>query len=205
VYDLAWRLGVKGVTIYRDGSKENQVLSTGKTYDSGASVDPITGRVEIAPRPRPQVTHGRTEKVLTGCGNVYVTINEDEDGLCELFTSMGKSGGCAASQSEALSRIISSALRAGVDPEAIVKQLRGIRCPSPAWAQGGKVLSCADAVGIALEHYEEWRETGQASVAVTAAGDRLINLSGACPECGGAVEHEGGCMVCRACGYSKCA
>jgi ribonucleoside-diphosphate reductase alpha chain len=204
VYDLAWKLGVKGVTIYRDGSKENQVLSTGKTYDGTVSPEP-SHRGEIAPRPRPQVTHGRTEKVLTGCGNVYVTINEDEEGLCEVFTSMGKSGGCAASQSEALSRIISSALRAGVDPEAIVKQLRGIRCPSPAWAQGGKVLSCADAVGIALEHYTQWCETGMASVAVTETTDRLTNLSGACPECGGAVEHEGGCMVCRACGYSKCA
>ncbi|GAB4281710.1 MAG: vitamin B12-dependent ribonucleotide reductase [Coriobacteriia bacterium] len=203
VYDLAWKLGVKGVTIYRDGSKENQVLSTGKTYETAAEAE--GPRREIAPRPRPQVTHGRTEKVLTGCGNVYVTINEDEEGLCELFTSMGKSGGCAASQSEALSRIISSALRAGVDPEAIVKQLRGIRCPNPAWAQGGKVLSCADAVGIALEHYVKWRETGQSSVAVTATDDHLTNLSGACPECGGAVEHEGGCMVCRACGFSKCA
>jgi ribonucleoside-diphosphate reductase alpha chain len=134
-----------------------------------------------------------------------VTINSDDQGLCEVFTQMGKSGGCAASQSEALSRMISVSLRAGVDPRAIIKHLRGIRCPSPAWAQGGKVLSCADAVGIAMEHYLDWMETGQASTGVSKNGDSLVDLAGACPECGGALEHESGCAVCRACGYSKCA
>ncbi len=203
VYDLAHELGVKGVTIYRDGSKENQVLSTGKTSQSGLGVDQRHG--EIEPRPRPSVTIGRTEKIQTGCGNLYVTINSDEQGLCEVFTQMGKSGGCAASQSEALSRMISVSLRAGVDPQAILKHLRGIRCPSPAWAQGGKVLSCADAVGIAMEHYLEWIETGHASTVVSKTGDSLDNLSGACPECGSSLEHESGCAVCRACGFSKCA
>jgi len=203
VYDLAHELGVKGVTIYRDGSKDNQVLSTGKTGRSTGAETPAHG--EIEPRPRPLVTTGRTEKIQTGCGNVYVTINADENGLCEVFTSMGKSGGCAASQSEALSRIISMALRAGVDSTAIVKQLRGIRCPSPAWTQGGKVLSCADAVGIALEHYQEWTATGQASTVISKTADTLDHLAGACPECGGSLEHESGCAVCRACGYSKCA
>ena len=204
VYDLAYELGVKGVTIYRDGSKDNQVLSTGKTGKGGAVVD-AARHGEIEPRPRPAVTMGRTEKVLTGCGNLYVTINSDEQGLCEVFTQMGKSGGCAASQSEALSRMISVSLRAGVDPQAILKHLRGIRCPSPAWAEGGKVLSCADAVGIAMEHYLGWMETGEASTRVSKNTDGLVNLAGACPECGGSLEHESGCAVCRSCGYSKCA
>jgi ribonucleoside-diphosphate reductase alpha chain len=203
VYDLAHELGVKGVTIYRDGSKQNQVLSTGKTSQGGVGTDQRHG--EIEPRPRPSVTIGRTEKIQTGCGNLYVTINSDEQGLCEVFTQMGKSGGCAASQSEALSRMISVSLRAGVDPQAILKHLRGIRCPSPAWAQGGKVLSCADAVGIAMEHYVEWLETGSASLTVSKNGDNLDNLAGACPECGSSLEHESGCAVCRACGFSKCA
>ncbi|MDO8949261.1 MAG: vitamin B12-dependent ribonucleotide reductase [Actinomycetota bacterium] len=203
VYDLAHELGVKGVTIYRDGSKQNQVLSTGKTSHDGGVSDQRHG--EIEPRPRPSVTIGRTEKIQTGCGNLYVTINSDEQGLCEVFTQMGKSGGCAASQSEALSRMISVSLRAGVDPQAILKHLRGIRCPSPAWAQGGKVLSCADAVGIAMEHYVEWLETGSASTTVSKHGDNLDNLAGACPECGSSLEHESGCAVCRSCGFSKCA
>ena len=204
VYDLAHELGVKGVTIYRDGSKENQVLSTGKTARGGAA-EPAPRHGEIEPRPRPSVTVGRTEKVVTGCGNLYVTINSDEQGLCEVFTQMGKSGGCAASQSEALSRMISVSLRAGVDPQAIIKHLRGIRCPAPAWAEGGKVLSCADAVGIAMEHFLEWAETGHASTTVSKTSDELVHLAGACPECGSALEHESGCAVCRACGYSKCA
>jgi ribonucleoside-diphosphate reductase alpha chain len=204
VYDLANELGTKGVTIYRDGSKDNQVLTTGKSGKKAPEAAD-TRRGEIEPRPRPTVTVGRTEKIKTGCGSLYVTINADEHGLCEVFTSMGKSGGCAASQSEALSRMISTSLRAGVDPEAVVRQLRGIRCPTPTWVEGGKVLSCADAVGIALEHFIAWQETGESPTAVGKNTDALDNLAGACPECGSALEHESGCAVCRACGFSKCA
>ena len=133
------------------------------------------------------------------------TINSDEHGLCEVFTQMGKSGGCASSQSEALSRMVSMSLRAGVDPEPIIKQLRGIRCPSPAWAQGGR--SCRAPTPSASCSSTTWiaDEDRRGDLSVTKNGDALDNLSGACPECGGAVEHESGCMVCRACGYSKCA
>lgn len=204
VYDLAYELDVKGVTIYRDGSKQNQVLSTGKTTKDSAA-ESLVRHGEIEPRPRPMVTQGRTEKILTGCGNLYVTVNWDDDGMCEVFTQMGKSGGCASSQSEALSRMISVSLRAGVDPEAITKHLRGIRCPSPSWAEGGKVLSCADAVGIVMEHAVAYMRTGEAPSGVEKSTDALDYLSGACPECGGALEHESGCAVCRACGFSKCA
>jgi ribonucleoside-diphosphate reductase alpha chain len=206
VYDLAYELGVKGVTIYRDGSKEGQVLTTGKSAKTGSTTEAtVVVHGEIEPRPRPSITTGRTEKVQTGCGNLYVTVNWDEQGVCEVFTQMGKSGGCASSQSEALSRLISVSLRAGVDPEAIIKHLRGIRCPSPSWAEGGKVLSCADGVGIVLEHALQYVETGVAGAGVSKHTDQLDNLAGACPECGGSLEHESGCSVCRSCGYSKCA
>lgn len=205
VYDLAYELGVKGVTIYRDGSKEGQVLTTGKSAKT-AEAEAVAMRAgELEPRERPSITVGRTEKIQTGCGNLYVTVNWDEQGMCEVFTQMGKSGGCAASQSEALSRMISVSLRAGVDPEALVKHLRGIRCPSPSWAEGGKVLSCADAVGIVMEHAMQYIATGTAQSAISKHTDSLDNMSGACPECGGSLEHESGCSVCRSCGYSKCA
>ncbi|NTU71959.1 MAG: vitamin B12-dependent ribonucleotide reductase [Coriobacteriia bacterium] len=204
VYDLAYELGVKGVTIYRDGSKAGQVLTTGKSARAGQA-ESAAVHGEIEPRPRPQITMGRTEKIQTGCGNLYVTVNWDDQGVCEVFTQMGKSGGCASSQSEALSRLISVSLRAGVDPEAIIKHLRGIRCPSPSWAEGGKVLSCADGVGIVLEHALQYMETGVAGAGVSKHTDSLDNLAGACPECGGSLEHESGCSVCRSCGYSKCA
>ncbi|MBU4556937.1 MAG: TSCPD domain-containing protein, partial [Actinobacteria bacterium] len=204
VYDLADQLGVKGVTIYRDGSKDNQVLTTGKTSKNGTAEE-FARPGEIEPRPRPMVTQGRTEKIQTGCGNLYVTVNWDEQGMCEVFTQMGKSGGCASSQSEALSRMISVSLRAGVDPEAVLKHLRGIRCPSPSWTEGGKVLSCADAVGIVMEHALTYMQTGEAGKGVSKTGEKLDYLSGACPECGSSLEHESGCAVCRACGFSKCA
>ena len=207
VYDLAYKLGVKGVTIYRDGSKDMQVLSTGKTgkKKESATAPVAPTPVVLEPRPRGAVTQGRTEKIQTGCGNLYVTVNWDEHGMCEVFSQMGKSGGCAASMCEALSRMISTSLRAGVAPDSLIKQLRGIRCPSPAWAEGGKVLSCADAIAIAIEHTFEFIATGHAISAVSKHTDSLDNLNGACPECGSALEHESGCAVCRACGYSKCA
>jgi len=207
VYDLANELGVKGVTIYRDGSKDMQVLSTGKTAQKAEPMPAVitTDTGMLAPRDRAAVTHGRTEKVQTGCGNLYVTINWDEHGMCEVFSQMGKSGGCASSMCEALSRMISTSLRAGVDPESLIKQLRGIRCPSPAWAEGGKVLSCADAIAIAMEHAHEFIATGNAVSAVSKHVNTLDNLNGACPDCGSALEHESGCAVCRACGFSKCA
>jgi len=207
VYDLANELGVKGVTIYRDGSKDMQVLSTGKTAQKQDPTPAVvtTDAGMLAPRDRAAVTHGRTEKVMTGCGNLYVTINWDEHGMCEVFSQMGKSGGCASSMCEALSRMISTSLRAGVDPDSLIKQLRGIRCPSPAWAEGGKVLSCADAVAIAMEHAHEFIATGNAVSSVSKHVNTLDNLNGACPDCGSALEHESGCAVCRACGYSKCA
>lgn len=205
VYDLAYESDVKGVTIYRDGSKSDQVLSTGKTSQASSSQEVVVRAGEIEPRPRPIVTQGRTEKILTGCGNLYVTVNWDEEGMCEVFSQMGKSGGCASSQSEALSRMISVSLRAGVDPEAILRHLRGIRCPSPSWTEGGKVLSCADAIGIVMEHAVTYMRTGEAGRGVSKSTEKLDYHSGACPECGGSLEHEGGCDVCRACGYSKCA
>ena len=138
--------------------------------------------------------------MTTGCGNIYVTINEDENGqLFELFTHMGKAGGCAASQAEAIGRLVSLALRSNIEPEVIIKQLKAITCHNQAWASGGKITSCSDAIAKALERYMEKGGNGNSR---NGHGDAM--LIGACPECGGAVEHEGGCAVCHCCGFTKC-
>jgi ribonucleoside-diphosphate reductase alpha chain len=213
VYLLAYELGCKGVTVYRYGSRDDQVLSVG---DSPAKAKDEEGEEEDsrAPRPRPYVTKGSTQRIETGCGHLYVTINEDERGLCEVFTQMGKSGGCTASQSEAIGRLLSLALRSGIEPEAIVKQLRGIRCPSPLWQPGGMVLSCSDAVAKALERYSKDRAVARDdAVGDLASAGAVVQKQNhvdkgevcpECPECGSMVEYVEGCVVCRTCGYSRC-
>ena len=133
----------------------------------------------------------------TGCGPLYVTINEDDDGLFELFTTMGKAGGCAASQSEAIGRMVSLAWRSGVRPEEVIKQLLDISCHSPAGFGANKVFSCADAVARAIRNHL----TSSGHVGKTG---KRSPFKGACPECGGRVEHEGGCSVCHSCGFSEC-
>lgn len=200
VYQLAYKEGCKGVTIYRDGSRDEQVLSFGSTGKD----QPKEAAISRAPRPRPTRTFGSTARISTGCGHLYVTINEDEHGLCEVFTAMGKAGGCAASQLEGTGRLISLALRAGVDAKSIVKHLRGIRCPTPSWDSAGPVLSCGDAIGIAIEDYLKAKDNDTSSDGVRKLSDKLDTLMGACPDCGGAIEHESGCVVCRLCGFSKC-
>jgi ribonucleoside-diphosphate reductase alpha chain len=199
-YLLAYELGCKGVTIYRDRSREEQVLYIGKEREK-----------IITPRARPSVTRGATEKIPTGCGNLYVTINEDEKGLCEVFSQMGKSGGCAASQSEAVSRLVSLALRSGIDTDSIIKQLKGIRCPQQLLVRGGMILSCPDAIAKAIERHLKRKETPELEGLVEEiptldrfARPSIRNVVGVCPDCGGALMHEGGCIVCRLCGYTKC-
>lgn len=210
-YMLAYGLGCKGVTVYRDGSRDEQVLEKGQRgkgaegqgKDTVESLNPrtIEPSLKIVPRKRPEVIEGTTRLMKTGCGHLYVTINEDKDGnLFELFTHMGKAGGCAASQAEAIGRLVSLALRSNIEPVEIVKQLRGISCHSPAWTNGGKILSCSDAIAKSLEKYSQLGDKGNGSDPQT--GKKLI--FGACPECGGAVEHEGGCAVCRDCGFTRC-
>ncbi|MEN8262833.1 MAG: vitamin B12-dependent ribonucleotide reductase [Nitrospirota bacterium] len=215
VYFMAYGLGCKGVTVYRDGSREEQVLSTGQTAKKD-TVEETVPVHKITPRKRPDVIKGTTRLMKTGCGHLYVTINEDGDGnLFELFTQMGKAGGCAASQSEAIGRLISLALRSNIEPVEIEKQLRGISCHSPAWASGGKIASCSDALSKALERYLEEgnKSNGNGNGNGSSPEDKEVIsnpkktavMFGACAECGGAVEHEGGCAVCRDCGFTKCA
>ena len=197
VFRAAHESGCKGVTVYRDGSRAQQVLSTGN--GSAPKTQPVTK----IPRPRPEVMTGRTVRMETGCGNLYVTTNESEDGAFELFAQIGKAGGCAASQTEAIGRLVSLSLRSGVDPAAIARQLQGVRCPYPSWNKGQKVLSCADGIGQALARSLEMRG-GDAALAKSPARRTAEALAGSCPECGNELEFESGCALCRSCGYSRC-
>ncbi|MFA5847576.1 MAG: vitamin B12-dependent ribonucleotide reductase [Thermodesulfovibrionales bacterium] len=200
VYRLAYKTGCKGVTVYRDGSREEQVLSTGKSTKDSSKVQEGQIVQKIVPRKRPEMIKGATRLMKTGCGHLYITVNEDEKGhLFELFTSMGKAGGCAASQSEAIGRLVSLAFRSNIEPEEIVNQLKGISCHQPSWADGGRILSCSDAIAKAIDNYKTDGKKGNGN-----GHKEDIMLIGACPECGGAVEHEGGCAVCHNCGFTKC-
>ncbi len=210
-YLLAYSLGCKGLTMYRDGSRESQVLNVGVESKAAAPAPsapaPVATGVHLAPRPRPIVTYGSTEKVALGCGRtLYVTINRDESGLCEAFLSMGKGGGCTAAYSEAIGRLVSLALRSGVDTTSIIRQIKGIRCPSPSWHNGGATLSCPDAIAKAIEHFMEGPKSEPTK---GVRGHIGVNLGvpdtcPECPDCGAMLEFSEGCAVCRSCGYSQC-
>ncbi len=190
-YMLAWQKGLKGLTIYRYGSRPVQVLNLKKEEKKRTKGEEAPNG-KIAPRPRPRKTHGITERVRTGCGNLYVTINWDDRDFCEVFAQMGKAGGCAACQIEAETRLISLALRSGVTPKAIIKQLSGIRCPSPSWDDGKQILSCPDGVAKVLAE--------AANITIESNEPNVMT----CPDCGSVLELEEGCMLCRSCGFSKC-
>jgi len=186
-YMLAYELGCKGVTVYRDRSREEQVLAKGEPK-------------KLKVRPRPKVTKGMTLQMTTGCGDLYVTVNEDQQGEpFEVFAQLGKGGGCAASQTEAIGRLTSLALRTGIKIEHVVKQLKSITCDRPFGVGKNRVYSCADAVAKALGTYLEMNGGGMGS----GSENKIV---GACPDCGasGSLEHEGGCLVCRSCGYTEC-
>ncbi|NMA68084.1 MAG: vitamin B12-dependent ribonucleotide reductase [Desulfitobacterium sp.] len=257
-YLLAYELNCKGLTVYRDGSREEQVLSTGikekkettsmgqaSSSEQKSDDDVIAPKVPfipevntVLPRPRPTTTTGVTERIRIGCGNLYVSVMADEKGICEIFTNTGRAGGCA-SQSEATARLISIALRSGISVDAIVEQMKGIRCPACIRREGVNVTSCPDAIArVIKEHmelsngvsngvcngvdnnkdkkrdsepqkpstsYEEKPvQTRSATITGNVKAKTLIADANACPECGMAISHESGCVVCIHCGYSKC-
>ena len=212
IYLTAYKAGLKGITVYREGSREGILIS-----EKELKVKAEKDKKELNPRYRPTLTTGVTQRVRTGEGNLYITINEDERGICEVFTTIGKAGGNAQAQSEAVSRLISLALRSGLNPHEVVKQLKGISGPSPVFQDGDVILSTPDAIGKALEKYLADRtangNNGNESAGFTfieGASDSLATANvlekgyTLCIECGSTLTHENGCMICKHCGYSKC-
>ena len=211
-YMLAYDLGCKGITVYRDGSKAGQVLSFAGTEEAHDSALP--GGDTLEPRERPQKIYGTTERVRTGHGNMYVTINVDEDSKpFEVFGTLGKAGGCDSAQLEAISRLVSLALRSGIDPHIVIDQLRGITC-CPAWDNGTLVRSSPDALALALERHvgsKVQEPEGDAVQLAFTPQPVVTNGNGnghvparKCPECNTPVIFQEGCQRCVSCGWNKC-
>ncbi len=205
VYSLAHDLGCKGVTIYRDGSRDQQVLNKGLKNKSFVGTAISVGR--------PRQLRGFTSKLNTGQGSLYVTINTDENNSpVEVFANIGKSGGDTAALSEAIGRLISIALQKGVKVEEISQTLMGITGSKPVWNEGNLVKSVPDGIGqILLQEFgtqkkEQTKSSKVKSIASERKADTIPTtiMGPECPECRNTMETEGGCCVCRYCGYSHC-
>ncbi len=190
-YELAYGVGCKGVTIYRDGSRAFQVLSTKQTEKDSKDV----GFGAAMVKERPETLQGITNKIKTGFGNLYVTVNTLNGKPFEVFAQIGKSGYDTMADTEAICRLISLALRSNVDVEVIIEQLRGIGGDAPVYGSGGLIRSVPDALAKVLhKHFGN----GKALKAQTDLS--VLN----CPDCTGRLNTESGCIVCPDCGYSKC-
>ena len=218
IYMTAYKSGLKGITVYREGSREGILVTEKKEVKEKKEISnnysEAESQVSPTPRVRPVATNGETRRIRTGEGSLYITINEDQEGLCEVFTTIGKAGGNAAAQSEAISRLISLALRSGVNPHSIVRQLKGISGPNPTWENGRLILSTPDAIGKALDDYlkegahqlndiNDFSYDDQKPLITMAptSSEAQINT---CEEGAHDLVNENGCIVCRQCGWSKC-
>lgn len=185
-YKLAYQLGCKGVTIYRDGSRDEQVLATKKEKITEGG---------ITPKDRPVTLSGFTDKIKTGYGNLYITINTLDGKPFEVFAQIGKSGYSTMADTEAICRLISLALRSGIGVDKIIEQLIGIGGASPVFQEGGLIMSIPDAIAKVLnKHFGKGPNANH---------DRDLTLE-FCPDCGSKVKHESGCIVCSQCGFSRC-
>jgi ribonucleoside-diphosphate reductase alpha chain len=265
IYELAYELKCKGVTVYRDGSRDNQVLSTGATDKAKAQRDGSDTRGELGDlrgtiaeqeaeiarlkqqlfdseaenlqrrkkRARPDTLRGTSIRKETPLGTMFVHITEDDRGQpFEVFINLGKAGGAAMADVEAIGRLISLGLRSGISIQAIHRQLRGISSDRAVGLGPNKVLSVPDAIGIALEDWLREKQGIQqellrntppegtpavspsTAAAITAAGAQAQyefekvsgseSFIGTCPDCGSSMEFAEGCAKCHVCGFSEC-
>ena len=208
IYMTAYKADLKGITVYREGSREGILITDDKSSENKEQ-NSENAEMKTA-RNRPSITEGKTRRMRTGDGTLYVTVNEDENGLCEVFTAIGKAGGTVAAQTEAISRLISLALRSGIDPNSIINQLKGISGPNPTWEDGQLILSTPDAIGRALETFVNGDSPSQEKKSQFEIAEENPSRGKAgeygqhCSECDGSgIVNEGGCLVCKDCGWSK--
>ena len=194
IYRLAYQLGCKGVTVYRDGSKSAQVLTTG-VEDSHKQVDPQQATVV---RHRPDLVFGFTQKVKTGLGVLYLTVNEVDEKPFEVFATIGKSGRSITAKAEAIGRLVSLCFRSGVSVRDVVAQLKGIGGEHPMWQKKSMLLSIPDAIAFVLEN----RYLNGSNVVLP--GNSLDTQHPNCPECGAEMVFQEGCHICQSCAFSRC-
>ncbi|WP_459889704.1 vitamin B12-dependent ribonucleotide reductase [Desulfothermus okinawensis] len=187
IYLEAYKLGVKGVTVFRDGCKSSQVLNLKKDSEKESKV-----------RQRPDVVYGFTQKVKTGLGTLYLTVNEVDGKPFEVFATIGKSGRSITAKAEAIGRLVSLALRSGVEVEEIVRQLKGIGGEHPVFQKKGLLLSIPDAVAWVLEN-QYMKKSRNHGTKIEPSLVRPV-----CPECGEEITFQEGCMLCNSCGYTRC-
>ena len=221
-YLLAWELGCKGITVYRAGSREAEVLTAGQEQTTSETEEQPASADMLVERNRPSVIKGITERVRTGHGNMFVTINYDEDEEpFEVFIAVGKAGGCDSAQLEGISRLATLALRAGIDPAQLIKHLQGITC-CPAWDGGTLVRSAPDGLALVLGRHLKQDFSGppaepeasaiqpgmlipQADKQANGANGHVSANGSRCPECSvGTLVYQEGCKRCPECGYNKC-
>jgi ribonucleoside-diphosphate reductase alpha chain len=204
---LAYKTGCKSITVYRDGSRATQIIERDGANPRASEEGTAAVRV------RPRIIQGYTEECPTGCGQMYVTLNSDKDGLREILVTSGKSGACISSWIESVARLVSIALRAGVSHEVIIKHLSGNRCQQFAFDGENKaVLSCSDAIAKAMKRWSDTHEdvTSGRSLALSQPlkkkerEEEVMGVPGFCPECSTKLIMQEGCLHCPACGYSKC-
>lgn len=210
-YLLAWELGTKGITVYRDSSKTVQVLETSQARRTQplnlvADSDDMVKMAKVGPQSKgennelakaPDVLPAERIRVETGHGTLFITISYDPTTRkpLEVFIWQGRSGSCNLAYLEALGRILSIGLRSGVPVESFIEQLRGERCQHAGPHDGRMILSIPDAVGQALVEFMEGQGNHVKSGTISI---------GQCPECGELLIFEEGCERCVACSYNRC-
>ncbi len=194
IYDQAFKLKCKGVTIYRDGSKDNQVLSLSGSEKTVEDVAFLTAVQE-----RPNILEGFTERIKTGMGYLYVTVSEYNGRPFEIFATIGKSGKSTTAKTEAIGRLVSLALRSGIDVTEVIDQIKGISGEHAVFHDGGLVFSIPDAIAKVLE--KRYMADGNGTKVKGNRGQFKPDL---CPECGQAITFEEGCSTCHSCGFTKC-